>query len=407
MAYNISSYVGRVAAAGKKEYDIPFYTNTWLNFDNPSELDMSGTPIVVGGGAEAGVYPSGGPCPHMLDIWRFNTPSLDFLAPDLYFHDYELVCKRYSEQKNPLFIPEQRRDENGARRLWLSYGTYGALGASPFGIDTGAELAGREFRLLNQIKPYLLTAGPDDRFGFYFDEEKGKCKEKWTKIFGDMEVIVERAFVFGKAGPGGGLVIHLGNSRFLAVGRGFNVSFKSTNNKATFTGILRAEEKEVDEQGELRTLRVLNGDETRSGEFLIMPNDDPDYGGFPIAVTIPARTCIAELEATILLRMRRIDEPVVENTCADVTNKGPLSDRMKSCAKHRPYYLHVDRTRPHCSLYYKVPKYVAFNLATTITFIRLQNSSCQCGALVTSGLKCGQMSTLCAALEYRFPSLLS
>ncbi|CAG9949182.1 unnamed protein product [Clonostachys rosea f. rosea IK726] len=297
MAYNISSYVGRVAAAGKKEYDIPFYTNTWLNFDNPSELDMSGTPIVVGGGAEAGVYPSGGPCPHMLDIWRFNTPSLDFLAPDLYFHDYELVCKRYSEQKNPLFIPEQRRDENGARRLWLSYGTYGALGASPFGIDTGAELAGREFRLLNQIKPYLLTAGPDDRFGFYFDEEKGKCKEKWTKIFGDMEVIVERAFVFGKAGPGGGLVIHLGNSRFLAVGRGFNVSFKSTNNKATFTGILRAEEKEVDEQGELRTLRVLNGDETRSGEFLIMPNDDPDYGGFPIAVTIPARTCIAELEA--------------------------------------------------------------------------------------------------------------
>jgi hypothetical protein len=151
--------------------------------------------------------------------------------------------------------------------------------------------------LLNQIKPYLLTAGPDDRFGFYFDEEKGKCKEKWTKIFGDMEVIVERAFVFGKAGPGGGLVIHLGNSRFLAVGRGFNVSFKSTNNKATFTGILRAEEKEVDEQGELRTLRVLNGDETRSGEFLIMPNDDPDYGGFPIAVTIPARTCIAELEA--------------------------------------------------------------------------------------------------------------
>lgn len=298
MSYHISSFVGRVAAAGKKEYPIPLYTNTWLNFDDPSQLDMRGTPIVVGGGADPGIYPSGGPCPHVLDIWRYNTPSLDFLAPDLYFHEYEQVCKNYTEQGNPLFIPEQRRDENGARRMWLSYGTYGALGASPFGIDTGAEVAGREFMLMAQTQSYLLAAAPEDRMGFYFDEEvDGRGKEKWTKVFGDMEVIVERAFVFGKAGPGGGMVIHLGNSRFLLVGRGFNVRFQSTNKEATFTGILWAEEKEINEKGDLQTLRILNGDETRSGEFVIMPNDDPDYGGFPIAVTIPARTCIAEVEA--------------------------------------------------------------------------------------------------------------
>ncbi|KAL2873775.1 hypothetical protein SGCOL_011091 [Colletotrichum sp. CLE4] len=304
MAYHISSYVGRVAAAGKKEYDIPLYTNTWLNFDDPSDLDLRGVPIVVGGGAEPGVYPSGGPCPHVLDIWRHNTiftqeKSLDFLAPDLYFHNYEAVCKDYTAQGNPLFIPEQRRDENGARRVWLSYGTYGALGASPFGIDTGPEVVGREFKLLAQVAPYLLAAKPEDRFGFFFDEEintAGKG-EKWTKVIGDVEVIVERAFVFGKPGPGGGMVIHLGDAKFLAVGRGFNVHFKSVRPEATFTGILAATEKEVDEKGELQTLRVFNGDETRSGEFLIMPNDDPDYGGFPIAVTVPARACIVEIEA--------------------------------------------------------------------------------------------------------------
>lgn len=50
------------------------------------------------------------------------------------------------------------------------------------------------------------------------------------------------------------------------------------------------------ETGELRTLRVLNGDETRSGIFAMMPNEDPDYGGFPICVTVPAHTMIAELE---------------------------------------------------------------------------------------------------------------
>ncbi|KAJ5767819.1 glycoside hydrolase [Penicillium manginii] len=55
-------------------------------------------------------------------------------------------------------------------------------------------------------------------------------------------------------------------------------------------------EKEVDDNGKLQTLRILNGDETRIGKFLIRPNDKPDYGGFPIAVTIPAKTCIAEVE---------------------------------------------------------------------------------------------------------------
>ncbi|KAM0547498.1 hypothetical protein ACHAPJ_010371 [Fusarium lateritium] len=299
MAHLISSYVGRVAAAGKKEYPIPLYTNTWLNIDEPADLDFGGgAPVVVGGGDEPGIYPSGGPCPHVLDIWRFNTPSLDFLAPDLYFHNYEGVCRNYTEQGNALFIPEQRRDEYGARRIWLAYATYGALGASPFGIDTGSDIIGREFKLLAQTQSYFLNAAPEDRFGFFFDDEpNGKNPESWTRVFGDIKVIVERCFVFGKPGPGGGMVIHLGDAKFLLVGRGFHARFKGARPEATFGGILWGEEKEVDENGNLQTLRILNGDETRHGEFMMMPNDDPDYGGFPIAVTPGARTCIAEVQA--------------------------------------------------------------------------------------------------------------
>lgn len=41
---------------------------------------------------------------------------------------------------------------------------------------------------------------------------------------------------------------------------------------------------------------MLNGDETKSGRFVIMPGADPDYGGYPICVTIPARSRIAEVE---------------------------------------------------------------------------------------------------------------
>jgi hypothetical protein len=310
MAYNIAKYVGHVAAAGKAVYPIPLYTNTWLNHDDPAGLDLRDVPIVVGGGADPGTYPSGGPCPHVLDIWTFATRTgLDFISPDLYFHDYETVCIDYatggnleSPDRGALFIPEQRRDLVGARRMWLAYATYGALGASGFGIDTGAAEVGREFALLSQTSSYLLSAAPEDRMGFFFDEERdprGRAKEVWTRSFcdGDFTVTVERAFVFGKPGPGGGMVIHLGAGRFLLVGRGFHVRFGSKRKEATFAGILWAEEKEVGEDGQLKTLRIMNGDETRHGEFMIMPNDDPDYGGFPIAVTIPARTGIAEVQA--------------------------------------------------------------------------------------------------------------
>ncbi|KFZ18015.1 hypothetical protein V501_01402 [Pseudogymnoascus sp. VKM F-4519 (FW-2642)] len=115
--------------------------------------------------------------------------------------------------------------------------------------------------------------------------------------FGEYCVKIDRAFVFGKAGPGAGMVINTAPGKFLLIGWGFNATFKSTTNP--FTVILSFVEKSVvdAEKGILRTERTLNGDETRSGLFCIMPNEEPDYGGFPICVTIPARTMIAEVEA--------------------------------------------------------------------------------------------------------------
>lgn len=59
MADAFSRYVGHVAAAGKSEYPIPHYTNVWLNFDDSAVLDLTDLPVVVGGGAKAGIYPSG------------------------------------------------------------------------------------------------------------------------------------------------------------------------------------------------------------------------------------------------------------------------------------------------------------------------------------------------------------
>lgn len=321
MADTFARYVSKVAVAGRQEYDIPMYANCWLNLDDPASLDLTGiessegTPIVAGGGAKPGIYPSGGPVPHLLDIWNCHCTSkdggLDFISPDLYLHDYEYICRQYSYLKNPLFIPEQKADLAGARRTWLAYGTYGCIGCGPFGIDTvhmnEAEKEGwrTSYGLLNSVSKTILdfqAQRPEHMFGFFFDEMNDgntRRRDKWSWKFEDaqMEVVVERSFVFGKPAPGYGIVIHQGNGKFLLVGSGFQTTFRSTSPKSTFTGILSSAEKEVDGNGNLTTLRTLNGDETRSGAFMIMPTERPDYGGFPIRVTIPARTYIAEVVA--------------------------------------------------------------------------------------------------------------
>lgn len=301
MAFHFSSYLEQVAASGKESYPLPFYANAWLKLDFET-MDHSNPPsmvtsAIVAGGDKPGMYPSGGPCQHVLDIWRFGAPSLDFLAPDNYFNDYDMVCRDYTNKGNPLFIPEQRRDQHGARRAWLAHGTYGALGVSPFGIDTGPEDIGREYRLLSQVKDFVLGAALEDRFGFYFDEmqEPPKIEMPWSRVFGDMQVTIERSFVFGKQGPGGGMIIRLAEHKFLCVGYGFQARFKSMKKGVVFTGFLEAKELEVTKEGDLRPLRLLNGDETRGGMALVMPNQEPDYGDVPIATTVPARTGIAEV----------------------------------------------------------------------------------------------------------------
>lgn len=301
MAYHYALYVEQVASAGKRAYPLPLYTNVWQNYaGNDADNDF---PIVVGGGDQPGNYPSGGGVINVIDIWQLFAPSLDFIAPDIYLNDYTMSCAKYRHRNQPLFIPEQRRDEYGARRVWVAFGSYQAIGTSPFGIDT-LEPETNPFRkhygLLSQVSKHVLQAQRDGTsVGFFFDDLCNKpgthsASSSVNTKFGSWNLLIERSFVFGHAGPGAGMVIFQGDGKFMLIGWGFQVTFK--HESAPFTGILNFYEKEVQADGSMKTLRMLNGDETRSGAFCIMPNENPDYGGFPICVTIPSRTMIAEAE---------------------------------------------------------------------------------------------------------------
>lgn len=302
MAYHYALYVEKVAKAGKAEYALPLFANVWQNYADEDADKMQ--PIIVGGGGQPGDYPSGGGVINVLDVWHHFAPSLDFIAPDLYLNDYNAVCSKYRHAGQPLFIPEQRRDEYGARRIWSAYATHHALGASPFAIDSIDPQQNpwrKHFALLDRVAPQLLAARESGRdiFGFWFDKlgEGGKESDSHKVRMGSWDVTIERSFVFGEPGPGFGLIIRVEESKLLLVGEGFQVRFTSTRKGASFTGFLSFLEKVHDPQTDtLVTGRTLNGDETRSGQLAIMPNQQPDLGTFPICITIPARSGIAEIE---------------------------------------------------------------------------------------------------------------
>ncbi|KAH0272453.1 glycoside hydrolase, partial [Aureobasidium melanogenum] len=301
MAYHYAKYLDEIAAVGKSVYALPLYTNVWQNVID-SDTD-SKTPPIAGGGSEPGDYPSGGGVIDVLDIWQAFAPSLDFIAPDIYLNDYATSCRLYRHNNQPLFIPEQRRDEYGALRIWTAFGSHACIGTSPFGCETVDPMTSpfrKHYGLLNKMRYHILSAQAQENtsIGFFFDELSADGSDpspRITTTFGDWNLLIERSFVFGHPSSSSGMILHTSPNTFLLIGWGFQVSFKHRSSKAHFNGILRFEEMDVDDAktGSLRKVRLLNGDETQSGKVAVMPSEEPDYGGYPISITIPARTGIA------------------------------------------------------------------------------------------------------------------
>jgi len=127
MAWHYARYMGGMAAAGKKVYPLPVFTNTW---------------IVQPEDKGPGDYPSGGPQPLNLDVWKAAAPSIDFNAPDIYLPNFPDHVAAFHRPNNPLFVPESRGDVAGVANAFYAIGAHASLGYSPFGIDNTARLTG-------------------------------------------------------------------------------------------------------------------------------------------------------------------------------------------------------------------------------------------------------------------------
>lgn len=309
MAYGYSSYIEKVAAAGRARYDIPLYANAWLDaassqvfeeLPEPELISPDESPegdrdesadVALTGGAEPGTYPSGGPLPQVMSIWNAAAPGLDFLAPDTYF-GFDVAVEQYKKDKLPLFIPEMRRSQDGVGQMFVAIGQYSALGVSPFGVDSLSnspedafekDILSDGYRMLTAAAHQLKVTPDAQTAGFLLTAERPAAELN----FGSYTVKVDTADPFGvhsRTYPAYGLVVALAPDEFLVIGRGFAISFSSTD-RGQNVGILAAEELEFDQNW--CTIRRLGGDETGNGSAIRIPVLGAQQSTvFPIAATI-------------------------------------------------------------------------------------------------------------------------
>jgi beta-galactosidase GanA len=263
MAWHYAKYVQAVAAKGKAAYDLPMFVNTWLGGED----------------AAPGNYPSGGPQPQVIDVWKAAGTAIDIYAPDLYSPDVYGWARRYHRADNPLFLPETRDGEAGAANVFYILGEHAAIGFSPFGIDNwatpatgdmverdkrGEEALRTSYYAIASIEPMLLDAQSKGTVhGFVLD----KSRPSALFVMQGYEVEVTLDEIFGSHAENGyGLILSTGPDAFLGVGKGFRVKFTPRDSAAKRVGIGAIDEGRF-ENGQWIAGRRLNGDENDQGEY--------------------------------------------------------------------------------------------------------------------------------------------
>ena len=269
MVYHYATAVERIAAAGKAEYPLPLYVNAWLE-------QYPWTP---------GTYPSGGPIAKVMDQWKTLASSIDLFAPDIYLPDFEAVCREYAQRRNPLFIPEARPCMDSASNVFAAFGEHGALGFSPFAIESvgkgapqpiapdlaqlnimaeafdvyrSGEYLAESYALLESIEPLLLRyrLTPALR-GF---TQNGR-QEGVLLPFTGCDWLIQYA-QRPESPKGGGLILQLDEGEFLLAGLNFKAVPQPKTGDPGFVDVLSITEGRY-EKGLWVPGRRLNGDEFR------------------------------------------------------------------------------------------------------------------------------------------------
>jgi len=255
IAWHFARYTDAIAAAGKEAYPLPMFVNAALN--RP--------------GVEPGDYPSGGPLPHLMDVWKAGAPSIDLLVPDFYNPRFQYWNDRYTRQGDPLLIPEIRFEPDVGAKALYAFGHYNTLGFSPFSVETGSDAAmhnlARSYDVLAQAQA-AITDTSLSRAGVWLSRETPEIQFE----LGGYHFTARHELSLGWS-PGadaetwpeaGATIVQTGDEEFLVAGTSVVLTFDHPEGRA---GIDTIREGHF-EDGEWRAGRVLNGDQSHQGRHL-------------------------------------------------------------------------------------------------------------------------------------------
>jgi len=258
-AWHYARFVDEVVKAGKAEHPLPMFVNATPN--RPGKFP--------------GQYPSGGPVPHLLATWRLGAPSLDVIAPEVYFGKFDEGCGKYKWRQNPLLVPGISLDAAVGVHALYAFGQ-GALGFSPFAIEKAGDPEAAGLKAAYALVASLDAFGEVPAVGVLVD--KDIPTQRLTLGGQLLEVNHEFTFpVIRKPGPNdpwpisGGLILATGPEEFLVIGRGLLVTFAPETGKGQ-SGFLSVDEGQLS-KGKFVPLRRLNGDETDQGRHVRLPGD--------------------------------------------------------------------------------------------------------------------------------------
>lgn len=266
MAWFYGQYVNKIAEAGKEVYQLPMYVNAALN--RPNKLP--------------GEYPSAGPLPHLMDIWKAAAPSINLFVPDIYFPNLKHWLDLYVRNNNPLFIPEHRFDESVGSKAYFVIGNYDAIGFSPFSIESTDDPQNntltKAYNILAQLSPIILAnQGQGLIKGFLLDKEV----QRDTFELGGNTIIAKHDFTLGWNAAAsedvwptaGGLIISVGKDEYYVAGNGIVLNFPGSNDGKTGVGIQSIEEGSFI-NGAWVPVRRMNGDQDHQGRHLRIPMNE-------------------------------------------------------------------------------------------------------------------------------------
>lgn len=279
MAWYYAVFANELATAGKALYNLP--------------AGQAGLPMYVNAalnrpGAKPGQYPSAGPLPHVMDIWKAGAPSVDFLAPDFYNPDFKHWCDLYTRSGDPLFIPEHRLEPGIDAKAFFAFGNYNCLAFSPFSIEStnepGKEPIAKTYNILDQLTPLITKYQPGGGVKGFLIEKDSIQKDI---PIGDYLFTVYHEYKMGWS-PGskesswplaGGLIVAVSRDEFYVAGTGFVMTFapKAGNKKAGFISIDEGRFVRMDSLGQnsvWKPGRRMNGDQDHQGRHVRIPAND-------------------------------------------------------------------------------------------------------------------------------------